>query len=128
MIILKTLWGHTPRPWGYEIRADFSDDATSRVFNEILGFDAEPGQQEIDDKVSATTDRLQAMIDQEDADQAQAQVDAEVSARVQAIIDETITDDVKASIVEEATNQVSEQRVIIRDSRMKPAPPVKIAG
>lgn len=58
-VTLQQLWGHTPRPWGYEIRADFTDG--SKVFNEVMHFPAEPQQAQIDSEVSARIARLEAM-------------------------------------------------------------------
>lgn len=38
---LLNTWGHTERPWGYEVRVDYADD-DGEIYNEVLTFKAEP--------------------------------------------------------------------------------------
>ena len=46
-----TPWGHTVRPWGYEVRVDFTDADTGRIYNEVMTFPSEPVQASIDAEV-----------------------------------------------------------------------------
>ena len=57
MKLIQT-WGKVERPWGYEIRADFDNDGV--IINEVMGFDKEPTQDEIDKKVEEIKVRLEA--------------------------------------------------------------------
>jgi hypothetical protein len=57
-IVLKDLWGHVQRDWGYEIRADFLYGP--KILNEVLIFKAKPDQKQIDTAVSATLSRLES--------------------------------------------------------------------
>jgi hypothetical protein len=41
-LTLKSVWGHTERPWGYEVRVDFVEDTTGVIHNEVMTFKAEP--------------------------------------------------------------------------------------
>lgn len=51
---LMSAWGHTLRPWGYEVRADYvGDDGT--IYNEVLTWPTEPDAKALD---IAVTDRL----------------------------------------------------------------------
>jgi hypothetical protein len=60
MLLLKSVWGHTPRPWGYEVRVDF-EDATG-IHNEVLTFSKEPSAKELDaavaSRLSSVTERV----------------------------------------------------------------------
>lgn len=58
-IIKQTAWGHTPRPWGYEVRVDFTDDA-GMIHNECLTFPKEPSAKELDAKILS----LQAAVEE----------------------------------------------------------------
>jgi len=40
------LWGHTERPWGYEIRVIFKDEE-GRDVNDVLTFEKKPTEEEI---------------------------------------------------------------------------------
>ena len=55
---LTSVWGHTPRPWGYEVRVDFTDDA-SGIHNEVLTFPKEPSAKELEDAVAS----LQSVVE-----------------------------------------------------------------
>jgi len=48
-----SVWGRMKRPWGYEVRVDFTDDATGAIYNEVLIFPKEPSAKELDDSVLA---------------------------------------------------------------------------
>jgi hypothetical protein len=62
MATLKSVWGHTPRPWGYEVRVDFTDDATGAIHNEVMTFKAEPSTKELDAAVIARKVSLESRI------------------------------------------------------------------
>ena len=51
---LMSAWGHTLRPWGYEVRADYVDD-DGTIYNEVLTWPTEPDAKALD---VAVTDRL----------------------------------------------------------------------
>jgi len=59
-LTLKSVWGHTPRPWGYEVRVDFDDAGV--IYNEVLTFPKEPSAKELDaavaSRLSVVTDRV----------------------------------------------------------------------
>ena len=59
-IKLKQLWGHTERPWGYEIRADFQDGAN--LYHEVFHWKMQPKQADIDAKVAEAIARLTRMV------------------------------------------------------------------
>lgn len=46
-----TPWGHTTRPWGYEIRVDFTDE-NGQIYNECLTFRAVPTPAQLDDAIA----------------------------------------------------------------------------
>ena len=41
LITTYIVWGHTPRPWGYEVRADYID-SQGAIYNECLTFESQP--------------------------------------------------------------------------------------
>jgi len=61
MLRLLSVWGHTPRPWGYEVRVDFTDDAGG-IHNEVLTFAAEPSVSELDAAVAARLSQVEGRI------------------------------------------------------------------
>ena len=61
-LTLTSVWGHTARPWGYEVRVDFTDDATGAIHNEVLIFPKEPSAKELDDSVLARKVSLEYRI------------------------------------------------------------------
>lgn len=62
MAIVKTfVWGHTSRPWGYEIRVDFTDDATG-IHNEVLTFSKEPQIAELEVAIASLSTQVAARI------------------------------------------------------------------
>ena len=52
MPTVNLIWGHTIRPWGYEVRADYLDTA-GKIHNEAFTFPSQPTQAEIDAAVEA---------------------------------------------------------------------------
>jgi len=56
---LLSVWGHVERPWGYEVRVDFTDDSGA-IHNEVMTFPKEPEQKELDAKVLS----LQAAVEE----------------------------------------------------------------
>lgn len=60
MKLLRT-WGHTQRPWGFEVRADFEHEGNT-LFS-TMTFDKEPTKEEIDAKVISEQARHQHLID-----------------------------------------------------------------
>ena len=67
-LTLISVWGHTARPWGYEVRVDFTDDATGAIHNEVLIFPKEPSAKELDDSVLARKVSLEDRITLEAAE------------------------------------------------------------
>jgi hypothetical protein len=55
------LWGHTDRPWGYEIRCTFTDDK-GVDYCECLTFKAPPTQKELDSRIATTQARVEYAI------------------------------------------------------------------
>ena len=51
---IMSVWGHTERPWGYEVRADYVDD-DGAIWNEVIHWPKEPTAEEID---KAAADRM----------------------------------------------------------------------
>lgn len=54
------IWGHTDRPWGYEVRVDYQDD-NGKIYNEVLNFPSEPNQIEIESAVEVRRLKLVEM-------------------------------------------------------------------
>ena len=79
------VWGHTPRPWGYEVRCDFVDD-NGRNWNEVLTWPKEPDEKAIDAAVAA---RLEAVTARVAAEAVEAQR-----------VPEPTPEDLKARVVE----------------------------
>ena len=61
-LALTSVWGCMERPWGYEVRVDFTDDATGAIHNEVLIFPKEPSAKELDDSVLARKMSLENRI------------------------------------------------------------------
>ena len=61
-LTLTSVWGRMERPWGYEVRVDFTDDATGAIHNEVLTFPKEPSAKELDDSVLARKVSLEYRI------------------------------------------------------------------
>ena len=59
MKLIQT-WGKVQRPWGIEIRADYSGDQ-GKIINEVMTFEKEPDQKQIDLKVAEIKSRLEAV-------------------------------------------------------------------
>ena len=59
MKLIQT-WGKCQRPWGIEIRCDFSTPE-GQIINEVMNFDKEPDEKEIDLKVAEIQKRLEAI-------------------------------------------------------------------
>jgi len=59
MKLIQT-WGKVQRPWGFEIRADY-DDGQGKIINEVMNFDKEPEQKQIDLKLAEIQSRLEAV-------------------------------------------------------------------
>jgi hypothetical protein len=64
---LLSVWGHVSRPWGFEVRADFADEAGA-IHNEVLTFEKEPDEKQLDEAVAALTDTVGARIAAEAAE------------------------------------------------------------
>jgi hypothetical protein len=60
-ITLKSIWGHTERPWGFEVRVDFTDDSGA-IHNEVMTFPKEPEQKELDDAVASLKVSVESRI------------------------------------------------------------------
>jgi len=58
MKLIQT-WGKVQRPWGWELRCDFADGG--KIINEVMNFDKEPDQKQIDLKVAEIQKRLEAI-------------------------------------------------------------------
>jgi hypothetical protein len=58
---LLSVWGHTPRPWGYEVRVDFADEAGA-VHNEVLTFAKKPDEKVLDAAIAALTGTVSARL------------------------------------------------------------------
>ena len=59
--MLTNAWGHTPRPWGYEVRVDFTDD-TGRIHNEVVTFPKEPDAKALEAAVTQRASVVTARI------------------------------------------------------------------
>jgi len=66
MIELIKTWGNIERPWGYEVRADYRDDA-GKIINEVLTFDKEPEKKILDTAVEDRRKKIEAWCAAEDA-------------------------------------------------------------
>jgi len=55
---LLCVWGHTERPWGYEVRADFEHGGA--VYNEVIQFHKQPSTKTIDACVAVRLVELEA--------------------------------------------------------------------
>jgi signal recognition particle subunit SEC65 len=64
-IELITLWGHTERPWGYEVRAILREVGKTEDINVEMTFPQEPTQQEIDDMVAVKKVQVEAQLAEE---------------------------------------------------------------
>jgi hypothetical protein len=58
---LLSVWGRVERPWGYEVRADFVDEAGA-IFNEVLTFPSEPSASELDAAVAARLIQVEGRV------------------------------------------------------------------
>ncbi len=63
-VVLLRIWGKCQRPYGYEVRADFS--AGGPDINETLMFAREPAQAEIDAAVAARAIEIQTRLEVEE--------------------------------------------------------------
>jgi len=59
-LTLLSVWGHTSRPWGYEVRVDFEDGLA--IYNEVLTFKAEPSAKELDVSILSRKASLESRI------------------------------------------------------------------
>lgn len=62
MIQLIKLWGHTKRPWGYEIRAIFQEEGKKEDINVEMTFPKEPDEKEIAQAVALHTERIEKQL------------------------------------------------------------------
>lgn len=53
---VKSIWGHTQREWGYEVRVDI-EDSNGNIFNECLTFPEEPSETELNKAVESLINR-----------------------------------------------------------------------
>lgn len=60
-IIKQSVWGNVARPWGYEIRVDFTDDSGA-IHNEVLTLPKEPDMKDIDAKVVSLRSSVESRI------------------------------------------------------------------
>ena len=44
------IWGQVERPWGYEVRVNFTDEQ-GKIYNEVLNFKEKPKEEELADSV-----------------------------------------------------------------------------
>ena len=58
MKLIQT-WGKVQRPWGWELRCDWDDQG--KIINEVMNFDKEPDQKQIDLKLAEIQSRLEAV-------------------------------------------------------------------
>lgn len=77
---LKSVWGHTARPWGYEVRVDVEHAGV--VYNEELTFPTAPDQAGLDAAVGARLAVLSARVAAEAAAQREAAAVAEFESIV----------------------------------------------
>ena len=61
-LTLISSWGYMERPWGYEVRVDFTDDVTGAIHNEVLTFLKKPSVKELNDSVLARKMSLEDRI------------------------------------------------------------------
>ena len=97
---LLSVWGHTPRPWGYEVRVDFADEAGA-IHNEVLTFEKEPDAATLNAAVEARQTALTERIA------------AEVAA-----VPEPTPDDLKARVAEleaQTVALVAEREVLVAE-------------
>ena len=59
-ITLKSVWGHTERPWGYEVRVNFEEAGV--IYNEVATFPQEPTQAVLDARVESLRVRLEEQV------------------------------------------------------------------
>ena len=59
MKLIQT-WGKVQRPWGWELRCDFSTPE-GQIINEVMTFEKEPDQSAIDCKLAETQKRLESL-------------------------------------------------------------------
>lgn len=87
MLTLKSVWGHKPRPWGYEVRAIYLD-AAGREHNECLTFPTEPDRAKLAAEVEARRAELDTRLADADVapldpvEEAAAVVKAEYTAQL----------------------------------------------
>ena len=60
-LVIKSVWGHILRPWGYEVRVDFVDVDDS-IHNEVLTFKTKPSQSELEFAVMSLMSKLELTI------------------------------------------------------------------
>ena len=56
----KLIWGHTARPWGYEVRVDF-EDATG-LHHEFVNFPSKPTDTELSDRIASCRSELEQRL------------------------------------------------------------------
>jgi len=59
-LALLNVWDLRQYPWGWQIRADFQDDAAGNIHNEAICFPTKPTQAEIDAAVLKRQEALAA--------------------------------------------------------------------
>jgi len=79
---ILSIWGHTERPWGYEVRAELQD-TEGNIFSEVLAFPEAPTQIEID---AAVAERQTLVSTRSELTQSQGQEVqvAPISAQIEA--------------------------------------------
>jgi len=60
-IIKQSVWGNVVRPWGYEVRVDFTDDS-GVIYNGVLTFPKEPDAKELSAKVASIRSSVESRI------------------------------------------------------------------
>jgi hypothetical protein len=112
---LLSVWGRVPRPWGYEVRVDFVDEAGA-IRNEVLTFEREPDEKQLDAAVAALADSLTARIAAEAAMVmgVDGGVEEELAVKVAALEVE------KAALTAERDALVAEKEALPIDEKVRP--------
>ena len=62
MVELTKLWGHTERPWGYEIRAIFREEGKTEDINMEMTFPKEPDEKQIDVRIGLKKEQIEKQL------------------------------------------------------------------
>lgn len=109
-------WGHVSRPWGYEIRVDFTDDSGG-IHNEVMTFAKEPSSEEVDREMASILSRVESRIASEIAEKEripEPTQEDKLSARVLALEAQVISLTVeKETLILEKATLVAENQLLV---------------